>query len=327
MPLSGKSTKRLLWSSYGRFSDILSVTSIMAKNKGISALPFPRSPDDFRQEFPDESACREYLQSARWPREFVCPRDHQRAITFINERRVWVCENRHHISLTTDTAMHKSRIPIRLWFLAAFRLVTYPWGITAKELKEEAGFNRLDKAYRMIQRMRASIPDTDGDQLVGRVEVGTVTLGALKGLRGRTKEPKKSLVVCAAQVRSGKPVYVRLQKLSVGVPRLIQTFLLKNAARGARLVIEGSKACQPLSSLEFRHTVISAKAGQTGAEQLSGVQTVLDDLRDWVYKKHHGVSGKYLQGYLKEYALRYNSRRKPREAFHDFLGVFPLLSR
>jgi hypothetical protein len=40
-------------------------------------------------------------------------------------------------------------------------------------------------------------------------------------------------------------------------------------------------------------------------------------LDPWVY---HSVSRKWLQGYLNEYAWRYNRRENPQSMFHDLLA-------
>jgi hypothetical protein len=38
-----------------------------------AALPFPQSLPEFQRLFPDDAACAEYLEKARWGDRFVCP--------------------------------------------------------------------------------------------------------------------------------------------------------------------------------------------------------------------------------------------------------------
>jgi hypothetical protein len=38
-----------------------------------AALPFPQSLPEFQRLFPDDAACAEYLEKARWGDGFVCP--------------------------------------------------------------------------------------------------------------------------------------------------------------------------------------------------------------------------------------------------------------
>jgi len=71
--------------------------------------------------FPDEVACVEFLRKLRWPDGFVCPRCGKRESGTIKTRRLEQCRSCcYQASLTARTVFHRTRKPMRLWFLAIF---------------------------------------------------------------------------------------------------------------------------------------------------------------------------------------------------------------
>ncbi len=78
----------------------------------------------FQDRYRDEQACIEALAALRWPDGFVCTDCGGRRGYHIRARpRVWECADcsRQH-SVTADTVFHRSRTPLRKWFLAAHLL-------------------------------------------------------------------------------------------------------------------------------------------------------------------------------------------------------------
>ncbi|BFT71283.1 transposase [Paenibacillus sp. P36] len=69
--------------------------------------------------FRSEEECEEFLLKMRWTNGFCCPRcDHNEAFK-IRTRKLLECkECRMQVSLTTGTLMHKSKLPLLLWFQA-----------------------------------------------------------------------------------------------------------------------------------------------------------------------------------------------------------------
>ncbi|MGQ7888520.1 transposase [Paenibacillus sp. WC2504] len=69
--------------------------------------------------FRSEEECEEFLLKMRWANGFCCPRcDHNEAFK-IRTRKLLECkECRMQVSLTAGTLMHKSKLPLLLWFQA-----------------------------------------------------------------------------------------------------------------------------------------------------------------------------------------------------------------
>ena len=97
-------------------------------------LPFPHSLPEFQRLFPDEAACAEYLERARWRDNFVCPHcavaDEPR---YVSARlKVLRCRHgRRDTSLTAGTVMERTHTLLSVWFWGAYLVASQTPGISA----------------------------------------------------------------------------------------------------------------------------------------------------------------------------------------------------
>src|ERR1700684_666495 len=81
-----------------------------------AALPFPKSLPEFQQLFPNDAACAEYLEKARWGDGFVCPHCGVTGEPFRIATRpgVLACRKcRRQTGLTVGTVMERSHTPFQ----------------------------------------------------------------------------------------------------------------------------------------------------------------------------------------------------------------------
>jgi transposase-like protein len=78
-------------------------------------------PNVLLQEFSDERKCAEFLISQRWPNGFVCPECGScRAVRLISRADTFECRDcRRQTSVTAGTVMHRAKLSLRQWFMAA----------------------------------------------------------------------------------------------------------------------------------------------------------------------------------------------------------------
>ena len=97
---------------------------------------FPHSLIEFQSRFPDEAACVRYLFAARWPEGFVCPAcGVGKAWPLQTKAWTWECARcGRQTSVTAGTIMHHSKLPLTLWFWAAYLMATHSNGISALQL-------------------------------------------------------------------------------------------------------------------------------------------------------------------------------------------------
>jgi transposase len=122
------------------------------------------TPADFDGEFPDESACLDFLKDQKYPSGLApcarCGRDrrHHR----VRGRRAYACAHcGSMISPMKGTIFEKSSTPLRIWFYAIFRVTSADPGIrlSARQLQRETGVT-YKTAWRMLTRIRALIANT-----------------------------------------------------------------------------------------------------------------------------------------------------------------------
>ena len=119
---------------------------------------FPRSLIEFQGRFATESACAEYLFEHRWPEGFVCPG--------CGAGRAWLLKTKaftyecagcgRQTSVTAGTIMHASKLPLTIWFWAAFLMATHSNGISALQLQSQLGLGSYRTAWMTPSEQRAS---------------------------------------------------------------------------------------------------------------------------------------------------------------------------
>ena len=161
----------------------------------LAEQPGPQSLVEFQQRFATEERCAHYLFNLRWPAGFLCPRCGCRTGYTLASRRVIECRNGHQVSLTSGTGMHRSKLPLTLWFHAAYLVSTLTPGISALQLQKQLGISRYETAFQLLHKLRSALVAPDREPLHGEVEVDEGFIGGPEeGRPGRGAETK-SLVV------------------------------------------------------------------------------------------------------------------------------------
>ena len=108
----------------------------MYKKKAASkSIKKAMSYAQFIKRFPNEKACAEYLYNIKWPEGFVCPVCGHRHGHALNRPGRYQCAKcRHQTSLTANTVMHHSHLPLSKWFWAIYLVSSDKRGISALTL-------------------------------------------------------------------------------------------------------------------------------------------------------------------------------------------------
>src|SRR5437870_9118816 len=117
---------------------------------------FPRTVLEFQKRFAAEEACLEYLIASRWSEGFVCPRCGSTDAWWKASRRLFECKAcRYQASVTAGTVMHRSRMPLRLWFWAAYLVTTHTPGLSARQFARQLDLH-YETAFQMLHKLRAA---------------------------------------------------------------------------------------------------------------------------------------------------------------------------
>jgi transposase-like protein len=274
---------------------------------------FPKTLREFQSQFSSEAACQKYLASCRWPDGFVCPRcGNQSAYELVKLKR-WQCTGcRHQVSVTAQTILHNTKIPLTVWFWAAYLMTTDKRGISALLLQRQLGLRRYETAWMMLHKLRRAMINLEREPLRGEVEVDETWIGGTQaGLRGsrQLKGRKAALVLVAVEKRGRVTGRARMAV----IPDFKSATLL------------GLKSFAGLQQAGFQHVPrpqplrIDLRKGAKSVLPLA--DRAIGNLQQWLIGTYHGVSRDQLQVYLDEFVFRHNRRRQPMAAFQTLLGL------
>lgn len=273
---------------------------------------YPPSHAEMRSWFPNDAACADYLEWLRWPSGFVCPRCETPGSWRMADGQFWCERCRRRVSVTTGTIFHRTRTPLTLWFAAAWYMTSAKNGVSAKTLHRLLGFGSYQTAWSMLHRFRTAMVRPGRYQLVGEVEVDETMLGGTKpGKRGRGAAGKVP-VVAAVELLSPKGFgRCRLRVIPNAEAPTLRSFLLDCVKPGSVVVTDGWISYPSAIGKDYVHKPIQiAGSGVKAHTSLPGTHRIASLAKRWLLGTHQGaVEADHLQGYLDEFAFRFNRRR------------------
>ena len=282
------------------------------------ALNPPKSLREFTQRFATESDCEQFLFSVRYPNGFVCPRCGEERGWPLKGRRLIECANRHKVSLTAGTVLHRTRQDLMTWFHGAYLVATLTPGISALQFQRQLGLTRYETAFAMLHKIRSALVAPGRERLHSEVEVDETFIGGKDpGQDGRGGD--KVLVAGGVELRgytngkSGRP-RCRAGRLQLRVvpnasAASLARFVEEEVDRGAVVYTDGWDGYRRLTRSGYRHQRLVQGKGREARPILPHIHRVFSNLKAWLQGTHHGrVEPKYLQAYLNEYTFRFNRR-------------------
>ena len=272
---------------------------VMSKKKMLSFTQFIK-------RFPNEKACVDYLYKVKWPKGFVCPVCGCRHCYTIQTRRQYQCANcRHQTSLTANTVMHRSHLPLTKWFWAIYLVACDKRGISALALagKIEVCY---ETAWNMLRRIRGAMEMRDERYVLGGiVEFDDSYFGGkIKGKEGRGAG-NQPVFVAVSKNDKGHPVYLRMQVTNNVRSDSIEDFARERIAYGSVVQTDGFNAYRTPLSKGYLH---QRKVFKPDGELLKWLHHMIGNAKTFINGTYHGTSTKHLQMYLSEFCYRFNRR-------------------
>lgn len=285
---------------------------------------FPKTLAEFQDRFASEEDCRRYLVTCRWPDGFRCPRCGGGDAYGLAGRGLLQCRScRHQTSVTAGTVLHRARVPLRLWFSAAYLVTTHTPGFSAVQLQRQLGLDRYETAWTMLQKLRRAMLRPERDRIAGTVEVDETYVGGVEEGRrgGRHRDSTKSIVVGAVEVRDGgSSGRIRLAVVEDLSAASLTAFVTASVKPGNTVLTDGWQGYAPLRHA-YDHRPSTVGDLRNASKLLPRVHRAFSNLKTWLKGTHHGVSAKHLPHYVNEFVFRFNRRRTPMAAFQSLLGL------
>lgn len=292
---------------------------------------FPRSLCEFQRRFPDDTACAEYLASARWPDGFRCPACGKAKAWRLSCRPMltFACAAcAKETSVTAGTVMHRSHLPLSIWFWAAWLMATHSNGMSALQLQSELGIGSYKTAWLLAMKLRRAMVAPGRSPLAGLVEVDETTIpfrtkdDPPAGGQGRS-HTGKLLIAGAVEIKSGKkgtPILgrMRLATITDYSAETLRAFMKRNIAPGSVTKTDGLASYLGTPDVTHEPHVVGPMAAHI---VLPAIHRVFSNLKTWVLGVYHGVRRKHLKAYLDEFVFRANRHKSRHAAFATLLGI------
>ena len=221
----------------------------------------PGSLPEFEVRFPDEAACARWLFGKRWPDGFRCPGcGHDKGWELGRGTLLVECARCHRqTSVTAGTVLHRSHLPLKLWFLAAWLVATHRNGLSARQLWLQLGLGSYKTAWLLLRKLRHAMVDPGREPLAGLVEVDETSLPFRTkdepARPGRAHDGKLP-VAGAIEIRGKGPGRVRLVAIEDYSAATLTTVVAGNVASGSTVVSDGWSGYARLKDVKHEPTVI-----------------------------------------------------------------------
>jgi transposase len=293
---------------------------------------------EFMREWPDDATCLEWLWRTRHSpdrKTAYCPKcEADRAFKryeCATRRQSWTCTGcGHHIHPTAGTIFAKSSTSLHLWFYAIYLMTSTRCGISAKQLERDLGV-KYRTAWRMFNKIRNDLMTQDGaEPLSGEVEADETLIGgkmrnserrkreALGWDRKRYDNEKKTMVFAAVE-RDGR---VRATAIPNSSGPTLRKIVHQYVEPGSILYTDEHGGYRTLGDT-YEHRTIRHRDrvyvdGRTHTQTVEGF---FGSSKNAIRGVYHRVSNQWLQGYLNEFAWRYNNRGDRNTMFRDLLDA------
>lgn len=287
----------------------------MGQERPIGGVDYPRTYQEFRQWFPNDAACIDYLGQLRWPDGFVCPKcgcDR----SWRTAKRQWVCAQcAQRTSVTAGTIFHRSHTSISTWFAAAWFVTSQKNGVSAAGLQQALGFGSYETAWAWLHKLRRAMVRPERELLSGVVELDGIFLGGRSAGKPGGASDKAAVMVAVERLPSGRLGRVRFGIAERPHSGELVDFACATIAPGSTIHTDGAYTLRRLGTLGYTHSFVTTNNFLTQAsnpdldEVLPGVHLVSSLLKRWLAGTlQYGVSHELLAYYLDEYTFRFNRR-------------------
>ncbi|MCH8910693.1 MAG: IS1595 family transposase [Chloroflexi bacterium] len=273
-------------------------------------------------EFGSNDECREYLTKLRWPNGLACLKCGSVDVTTLPKRNLFQCSDcRYQFSVTTNTIMHDSHLPLRKWMLAIYLIVESKKSLSAAQLGR-----KIDVQYRtawyLSHRIREALKTPDA-MLGGIVEVDETWIGGAAVGKGRHYMKNKSLVAGAIE-RGGE---VRMKHVPSTSKKVLHAFIADTISPDAEAIYTDEwRGYNDIGDENTRHETInhSEKEYARGDVHTNSIEGMWSLFKRGVVGSFHHVSKKHLERYLDEFEFRFNNRKNPyifRDALRELIDA------
>lgn len=259
---------------------------------------------DFKRDFPDDTACLEYIFLKKYPnRKCTCGKTLRR----ISTRKAYGCFGcGKQVYPLKGTIFERSSASLSDWFFVIYLMSQAKNGISAKEIQRHIG-GSYEKCWRMAKQVRLLMKPAKG-KLTGTVEADETYVGGKRRLGRRGRGTHKTPVIGVIQ-RNGK---VRAKVVSDVSSWTIIPFITKNVRKGSRLMTDEFKSYKVKGGFGYRQESVNHSKYEyvRGKVHTNTIEGFWGGLKRALNGTYHSVGKHYLQSYVDQQAFYYDHRNQ-----------------
>jgi transposase-like protein len=291
-----------------------------------------------QKKYSTEQKCLLYLEKLRWGKTVNCTFcGSENTKRLKSEARRHHCNNcNRHFSVLVGTIFEDTRLSLRKWFLFIGLMMNAKRGISAMQLKRDAGVT-YKTAWYIAMRVRCAMIEDCNHALQNIVEMDEAYVGGKP--RKKNKKQKKipdnkpsitqvtdkrgrgthKTPVVGVVERNGKVVLKVIEKLTY---RNLMAMLKENVNTKDAIVITDKFSSYRKFKNEVEHLVIDhSKQFAKGAIHTNNIEGFWSILKNSIRGQYIAISKKYLPFYLVQAQYIFNSRNFKGNLFEEYLKL------
>lgn len=280
---------------------------------------------EFGKRFQDEEACERHLREVREREGVVCCKCGCKEHEWDSHHKRWRCKHcRHETTLTANTVMHGSKLPLMYWFTAIHLLTSTKKTFSALEMQRQLGHKRYQPIWEMMHKLRSVMGQRDGRyQLRESIELdegyfsSDNEVSKDEPVKRGVGSQKKSKVLVMIESEASTPTHKGQKDKKVGHIKMEVIKDLEASTIDEKTVNGVDKATKILTDnmgghahlpQHFGNTTINTVPGKDAPKVLPWVHVAIANAKRLIDDMYHGVKGKFLQQYLNEFCYKFNRK-------------------
>jgi len=269
--------------------------------------------------FPTQKDCIEYLEEKRWSGNPYCP--YCKSVNIhkaVSNRDRHYCNNcQRSFSVTINTIMHDTRLPLQKWFLAICLIANAKKGISSRQLARDLDLP-VKTAYSLSQRIRKALLGSRSPLLSGIIEIDETYIGGKPRYKGDNKRGRgtaKTMIVGAME-RKGNVIAAPCEEFKY---KNLKNLVLENVnISNSVLYTDEYKVYNKIGAIVPHEQVCHSKkeyvSGDAHTNSIEGFWAIVKRAH---YGQHHHYSKKYTSLYIGEAVFKYNNRKSNNDEVFD----------
>ena len=251
-----------------------------------------------------------WFESVQWNGTPQCSHcEGTKKITIAKSKRYtyWCGPCRKHFTVRTGTVMESSKLPVRLWAITMYAVMTARKGISSLQLSKELGITQKS-AWFLLHRVREACKQT-GVKLSKVVEVDETYIGGKAKNRHASKKLERQgtgmvgkQAVLGIRERHGR---TKLFPIAETTQPVLQGAIQAHVEPNTLVYTDDHGGYRGLA---YPHETVrhSAKEYVNGMAHTNGIESVWALLKRGYYGTYHNFSAKHVRRYVDEVAFRLN---------------------